>query len=77
MSYHYSAIPYFRELYDCPSYESCTELVYRVARKAMDSKQTPQMALASIKGYKLDLPHLAQGCQRKDVLPEALAQVEV
>lgn len=35
------------------------------------------MTLVSIKGYKLDLPHLAQGCQRKDVLPEALAQVEV
>jgi len=44
---------------------------------ATDSKQRPQMALVSIKGYKLDLPHLAQGCQRKDVLPEVLAQVEV
>jgi hypothetical protein len=49
----------------------------RVARQATESKQIPQMTLASIKGYKLDLPHLAQGCQRKDELPEALAQVEV
>lgn len=51
--------------------------MYKDAEKSTDSKQIPQMALASIKGYKLRLPHLAQGCQRKDVLPEALAQVEV
>jgi len=44
---------------------------------ATDSKQIPQMVLVTIKGYKLDLPHPAQGCQRKDVLPEVLAQVEV
>jgi hypothetical protein len=26
MSYHYSAIPHFRELFDCPSYFYCTEV---------------------------------------------------
>jgi hypothetical protein len=51
--------------------------VYTVATKATDSKHIPQMVLASIIGYKLDLPHLVQGCQRKDVLSEVLAQVEV
>ena len=61
----------------CIGVQSCTVLVYRVARMATDSKQIPQMVLVTIKGYKLDLPHPAQGCQRKDVLPEVLAQVEV
>jgi hypothetical protein len=34
-------------------------------------------AVASDKGYKLDLPHLVQGCQRKDESLEVLARVEV
>jgi len=30
MSYHYNAIPHFRERFDCPSYTSITNLVYHI-----------------------------------------------
>lgn len=41
------------------------------------AKDVTWKAVANVKGYKLDLPHLVQGCQRKDELPEVLVQVEV
>jgi hypothetical protein len=49
------------------NYKECSDILTIV----------PPKVLTSVKGYKLDLPHLVQGCQRKDELPEVLEQVEV
>jgi hypothetical protein len=41
MSYHYSAIPHFRELFDCPSYTWCC--IYSLRLLMMDGKPVRNM----------------------------------